>query len=137
MTVIKYKKKLCKLKNFLFDEECQKLNARFFNFHQKNIPYIILKWAQTNDGFIDIKRNENKRRINWITEKETQVLVHKWRREEESILIGVQTLIDDNPKLTNRYFQGRSPVKIIFDPNNRADENSDFSLIFTPIAWAK
>ena len=55
-----------------------------------------------------------------------RVLVHKWRREEESILIGVQTLIDDNPKLTNRYFQGRSPVKIIFDPNNRADENSDF-----------
>ena len=55
-----------------------------------------------------------------------RVLVHKWRREEESILIGVQTLIDDNPKLTNRYFQGRSPVKIIFDPNNRADKNSDF-----------
>ena len=55
-----------------------------------------------------------------------RILVHKWRREEESILIGVQTLIDDNPKLTNRYFQGRSPVKIIFDPNNRADKNSDF-----------
>ena len=53
-----------------------------------------------------------------------RVLVHRWRKEEESILIGVQTLNDDNPRLTNRHFKGRSPIKIILDPNDRADKNS-------------
>ena len=50
--------------------------------------------------------------------------MHKWRKEEECILIGVQTLNDDNPKLTNRHIKGRSPIKIILDPNDRADKNS-------------
>ena len=107
----------------VLDEECQKLNARFFNFHQKNIPYIILKWAQTNDGFIDIKRNENKRRINWITEKETQVLVHKWRAEEDAILVGRKTIVNDNPKLTVREYNGLQPLRIVIDPDLKLDLN--------------
>ena len=108
-------------------EKAMELNKRFFCFHEKKRPYIILKWAESKDGFISPKKNiKNKGKVNYLTKMKDRVLVHKWRREEESILIGVQTLIDDNPKLTNRYFQGRSPVKIIFDPNNRADKNSDF-----------
>lgn len=107
----------------VLNEECQKLNVRFFNFHQKNIPYIILKWAQTNDGFTDKKRSENKRGINWITEKETQVLVHKWRAEEDAILVGRKTIVNDNPKLTVREYKGLQPLRIIIDPDLRLDLN--------------
>ena len=105
-------------------EQALDLNRRFFCFHEKKRPYIILKWAESKDGFIGPKKNaKNKGKVNYLTKMKDRILVHKWRKEEESILIGVQTLIDDNPKLTNRYYNGRSPLKIIFDPNNRADKN--------------
>ncbi len=107
-------------------EQAIELNRRFFCFHQKKRPYIILKWAESIDGFIGPKKNTtNKGKVYYLTKMKDRILVHKWRKEEESILVGVQTLIDDNPKLTNRYYRGRSPVKIIFDPNNRADKDSN------------
>ena len=108
------------------EHQAKDLNKRFFCFHEKKRPYIILKWAESKDGFIGpIKKNNNKGKVNYLTKMKNQILVHKWRKEEESILIGVQTLIDDNPKLTNRHTKGRSPIKIIFDPNDRANKNSD------------
>ena len=108
------------------ENQAKGLNKRFFCFHEKKRPYIILKWAESKDGFISPeKKSSNRGKVNYLTSMKDRILVHKWRKEEESILVGVQTLIDDNPKLTNRHLPGRSPVKIIFDPNDRADKNSD------------
>ncbi len=108
------------------EEQALELNKRFFCLHEKKRPYIILKWAESKDGFIGPKKNtKTQGKVNYLTKMKDRVLVHKWRKEEESILIGVQTLIDDNPKLTNRYCHGRSPIKIIFDPNDRSDKCSN------------
>ena len=102
------------------------LNKRFFCYHEKKSPYIILKGAESKDGYISYKKKStDKGKVEYLTTMKDRILVHKWRKEEESILVGVQTLMDDNPKLTNRHLPGRSPVKIIFDPNERADKNSD------------
>ena len=107
------------------ESQAKELNKRFFCFHEKRRPYIILKWAESKDGFIGPEKNhQNIGKVNYLTELKDRILVHKWRKEEESILIGVQTLNDDNPKLTNRHIKGRSPIKIILDPNDRADKNS-------------
>lgn len=109
------------------ENQAVELNKRFFCYHEKKRPYIILKWAESKDGFIGHeKKNNNRAKVKYLTKMKDRILVHRWRKEEESILIGVQTLIDDNPKLTNRYIQGRSPTKILFDPNDRGDKNSDF-----------
>ena len=109
------------------ENQAKKLNKRFFCFHEKKRPYVILKWAESKDGFIGPEKKYNDiGKVKYLTKMKDRILVHKWRKEEESILIGVQTLIDDNPKLTNRYTKGRSPIKILFDPNDRGDKNSDF-----------
>ena len=108
------------------ENQAKKLNKRFFCYHEKKRPYVILKWAESKDGFIGPeKKYNNIGKVKYLTKMKDRILVHKWRKEEESILIGVQTLIDDNPKLTNRYTEGRSPIKILFDPNDRGDRNSD------------
>ena len=124
----------------ILEEKCKKLNARFFNFHNRNFPYIILKWAKTKDGFIDKYRKTNQRGINWITEKETQVLVHKWRAEEDAILVGRKTVLNDNPELTVRKFKGKQPLRIVIDPELKLDlnkkifnENSNTIIVNTQI----
>ena len=107
------------------ENQAKKLNKRFFCYHEKKRPYVILKWAESKDGFVGPeKKYNNIGKVKYLTKMKDRILVHKWRKEEESILIGVQTLIDDNPKLTNRYTQGRSPLKILFDPNDRGDRSS-------------
>ena len=63
----------------ILEREALELNRRFFTFHTKKRPYVILKWAQTSDGFLDRKRTESEQGINWITKPETKQLVHKWR----------------------------------------------------------
>lgn len=90
------------------------LNRRFFTFYRKKRPFIILKWAQTLNGCIDIDRNEGKT-SNHITCKETDRLVHRWRGEEQGILVGRNTVANDNPLLTVRHTKGKNPVKIILD----------------------
>lgn len=95
----------------VLENECKELNKPFFTFHQKSRPYIILKWAQTADnkiGFI-----ENKRLL--ISNIITNRLVHKWRTESASILVGTNTAMIDNPALTNRYWNGKNPVRLIID----------------------
>ena len=110
----------------VYDHQAKELNKRFFCFHEKKRPYIVLKWAESRDGFVGPEKNyKNKGKVSYLTKMKDRILVHKWRKEEESILIGVQTLLDDNPKLTNRHVKGRSPIKIIFDPNDRADKTSN------------
>ena len=97
----------------ILDEECRELNKRFFTFHEKNRPYIILKWAQTQDGFISQIPLPKNKEDNWITGKESKQLVHQWRTEEQAILIGYNTLIADNPYLTARLAEGNNPVRLV------------------------
>ena len=101
----------------VLNEKCKKLNIRFFHFQKKQIPYIILKWAQTKDGFIDKIRDQNQKGINWITEKETQITVHKWRSQEDAILVGRKTIENDDPELTVREYTGINPLRIVIDSN--------------------
>lgn len=110
----------CEVITGVLENESRELNKRFFTFHEKQRPYIILKWAQTNDGFIDIKRKEDSvAEPTWITNEYAKTLVHKWRSEEQAILIGTNTAIADNPSLTTRNWKGHSPVRIVFDRNLR------------------
>lgn len=93
------------------EKECIALNKRFFTFHRHKRPYIILKWAQTNNNIIGVQ--EGKRLM--ITNELTNRLVHKWRSEEAAILVGTQTVLKDNPSLTNRLYSGHHPLRLCID----------------------
>lgn len=97
----------------ILEKEGRELNKRFFTFHEKKRPYIILKWAQTKDGFISLWPIPENREDNRITGAESHTLVHKWRGEEQAILIGYNTLINDNPFLTTRLAEGKNPVRLV------------------------
>jgi len=97
----------------ILDNECRALNKRFFTFHEKKRPYVILKWAQTQDGFISHWPLPKIKEDNWITGKESKELVHQWRSQEQSILIGYNTLINDNPLLTTRLANGKNPIRLV------------------------
>jgi diaminohydroxyphosphoribosylaminopyrimidine deaminase/5-amino-6-(5-phosphoribosylamino)uracil reductase len=107
-------------------DECRELNKRFFTFHEKHRPYIILKWAQTADGIMASQSNgtpgadasasiagSSKRLL--ISNEYTNRLVHRWRSEEASILVGTNTALYDDPALTTRLWEGPSPVRLIID----------------------
>lgn len=111
----------------ILEKECRELNKRFFTFHEKKRPYIILKWAQTQDGYIDINRANNEKGINWITQKETKSLVHQWRSEEHAILVGKKTIFNDNPSLSVREVKGINPVRVVIDSTN-STFNSDYNI---------
>jgi diaminohydroxyphosphoribosylaminopyrimidine deaminase/5-amino-6-(5-phosphoribosylamino)uracil reductase len=98
----------------ILEQECNELNKRFFTFHNKKRPYIILKWAESIDGFIAPLTKEKKEPI-WITNEYSRQLVHKWRSEEQAILVGTKTVIEDNPKLDVRDWTGKNPVRIIIE----------------------
>ena len=98
------------------EEECLELNRRFFTYHEKGRPYIILKWAETKDGFIDQERSPGSHgSINWITGSREKQLVHKWRSEEQAILVGTRTAITDDPELTVRDWNGPQPLRLLID----------------------
>jgi diaminohydroxyphosphoribosylaminopyrimidine deaminase / 5-amino-6-(5-phosphoribosylamino)uracil reductase len=104
----------------ILEKECRDLNKRFFTFHEKKRPYIILKWAQTLDGFIDINRSsENFGEPTWITGVLALRLVHKIRSEEAAVLVGTNTAEKDNPSLTVRNWSGNNPVRAVIDKNQR------------------
>jgi diaminohydroxyphosphoribosylaminopyrimidine deaminase / 5-amino-6-(5-phosphoribosylamino)uracil reductase len=106
------------------EEECRFLNRRFFTFHEKKRPYIILKWAQSKDGFIDIKRDsQNKRFPTWISNHTARILVHKWRSEEIAIMAGTNTILSDDPRLNVREWPGENPLRIVLDRNGRLFDN--------------
>lgn len=102
----------------VLEKECYELNRRFFTFHEKKRPYIILKWAQTQDSFIAPTEKEELKPV-WITNLQSRQLVHKWRTEEQAILVGTQTVIDDNPQLNARDWEGNNPIRIVIDQRNR------------------
>jgi diaminohydroxyphosphoribosylaminopyrimidine deaminase/5-amino-6-(5-phosphoribosylamino)uracil reductase len=100
----------------IIPEQCYELNRRFFTYHLQKRPYIILKWAQTRDGFLDVLREKpGITESLWITNEISRALVHKWRSEEQSILVGTQTALMDNPRLNVREWKGKSPVRIVID----------------------
>jgi diaminohydroxyphosphoribosylaminopyrimidine deaminase/5-amino-6-(5-phosphoribosylamino)uracil reductase len=96
-------------------DECIDLNKRFFTFHQQHRPYVILKWAQTKNGMIASKSSERL----LISNEMTNRLVHQWRSEEASILVGTNTALLDDPQLTNRYWPGKQPVRLVLDKQLR------------------
>ena len=95
----------------ILEKECQQLNKRFFIFHTKHRPYIILKWAETADGKIT---GDGTNRL-LISNEQTNRLVHKWRSEEASILVGTNTALLDDPELTTRNWIGPSPIRLVVD----------------------
>ena len=107
----------------ILEDECNALNKRFFTFHNKNRPYIILKWAESLDGFIAPLLKDKQEPV-WLTNLFSRQLVHKWRSEEQAILVGTKTVIDDNPSLTTRDWAGNNPIRIVLDQNNRISKES-------------
>ncbi len=95
----------------ILEKECLELNKRFFTFHQQHRPFIILKWAQSSDGKI---AGANSSRL-MISNEFTNRLVHKWRSEEASILVGTNTALLDDPSLTTRLWPGKNPVRLVID----------------------
>lgn len=87
------------------------LNRRFFTFIEQNRPYIILKWAETADGFIARKNQDSK----WISSPLSRMLVHRWRAEETAIMVGTNTALHDNPQLNVRDWSGNNPLRIVVD----------------------
>ena len=111
----------------VLEAECKANHKRFFTFHNKKRPYIILKWAQSNDGFIAPK-TKNEQKPVWITNTFSRQIVHKWRAEEQAILVGTTTVIKDNPTLNVRDWSGQNPVRIVLDRNNLlSDQYSVFN----------
>jgi diaminohydroxyphosphoribosylaminopyrimidine deaminase/5-amino-6-(5-phosphoribosylamino)uracil reductase len=99
----------------VINSEARELNKRFFWFHEKKQPYVILKWAETKDGFISREPLPANKEDNWITSAESKKLVHQWRAEEQAIMVGTNTVIVDDPELTTRLVDGNNPVRIIID----------------------
>ena len=107
----------------ILEDECNELNKRFFTFHTKKRPYIILKWAESQDGFIAPLQREKKEPV-WITNEFSRQLVHKWRSEEQAILVGTNTVLEDNPSLTVRNWTGNNPIRIVLDQKKRIPKES-------------
>ena len=104
----------------VLEQECDFLNRRFMTYHQKKRPYIILKWAQSADGFIaPIDKTQL-----WLTNEYSQKRVHQWRTQEQAILVGTNTAIIDNPKLTARLWQGTNPIRLLIDLNLKVPANN-------------
>lgn len=102
----------------ILEKACNDLNRRFFTFHSKKRPYVILKWAQSGDGFI-APANREKAAPAWISNPLSRQLVHKWRSEEQSILVGTKTVLDDNPRLDVRDWKGQNPMRVVLDRSGK------------------
>ena len=110
----------------IMEAECRALNKRFLCLHEKNRPYVVLKWAQTADGFIDVRRdnvqctkgNEHLNGALAISTPETKKQVHKMRAENMAIMVGTRTVLLDNPRLLNTHWEGRNPIRVTLDRHN-------------------
>ena len=122
----------------VLEEECIDLNKRFFTFHQKKRPFIILKWAESGDGFLDKDFKPTQ-----IGNALTKQFVHLLRSQEHAILVGTNTALTDNPSLTTREIVGRNPVRILIDFELKVPENFNIyndeaeTLVFNSIKNSK
>ncbi len=101
----------------VLEEIGREINKRFFSAIEKKRPYVILKWAQTADGFIARENFDSK----WISNEYSRKLVHKWRAEEDAILVGTNTAKYDNPSLNVRGWEGNNPLRLVIDKNFSLD----------------
>ena len=133
----------------VLERECRELNKRFFTFQEAHRPYVTLKWAQTQNAKISAatispitpdngsSRRDNASKRLYISNEYTNRLVHKWRREEASILVGTNTALMDDPNLTNRYWPGNSPIRLVVDMDLKLpsglkmfSDNISYTIIF-------
>ncbi len=129
----------CKVTSGILEKECRELHKRFLTFHEKNRPYIILKWAQSKDGFIAPLQDQRSSEAepHWISHPHSRQRVHQWRGEEQAILVGTQTVLADNPKLNTRLWDGKDPIRIFLDRTGRVNPDSHIldgsqpTLVFT------
>lgn len=105
----------------VLEKECRYSNRRFFKFHEKQRPYIILKWAESADGYLSPLQRDVQKPV-WITNTYSRQLVHKWRSEEPAILVGTQTVLDDNPSLDVRNWSGNNPVRVVLDRSGKVTD---------------
>ena len=110
----KLKKAGCQVTVGVYENECREHHKRFFTFHNNKRPYIILKWAETHDGFL-APETKNEQKPVWISNEYSRQLTHKWRSEEQAILVGTNTVLQDNPSLTVRDWAGNNPIRIVVD----------------------
>lgn len=106
----------CEVITGVLESDCQKLNRRFFCFHHKKRPYTILKWAESADGFIAPLKSE---KPYWLTDPLSKQRIHQWRSQEQCVMVGVQTVLNDNSKLNTRLWEGNHPLPVVIDPNQR------------------
>ena len=108
------------------EEECRRINRRFFTWHERQRPYVILKWARSADGFIDAVRKPGEAaEPHWITGRTERILVHRWRAAEDAILAGGTTIRTDNPSLDVRLWQGKNPLKVIVSRSGNIDQGAN------------
>ncbi len=115
----------CEVAVGLMEDDCREHHRRFLTFQEKQRPYIILKWAESADGYIapeTAARSENPEPY-WITGKASRQLVHQWRSEEHAILVGTNTVMQDNPKLNTLQWEGKSPLRIVLDKDLKIPSN--------------
>ncbi len=129
----------CEVITGVLEQECRWINRRFFTFNEKKRPYIILKWAQSSDGFLDYEREKNSgQKPVWITGNAERVLVHRWRAAEQAILAGAGTIRSDDPQLNVRYWAGNDPVRVILSSSGiLKKESAVFRINGTNIVFTK
>ena len=121
----------------VLEDQCRELNKRFLCLHEKHRPYVILKWAQTGDGFIDVRRTDVRctkdgrrsegQHLNGalpISTEKTKALVHKMRAENMAIMVGTNTVLLDNPRLLNTHWEGRNPIRVTVDRHHRIPDDA-------------
>ena len=118
----------------VLEKECRELNKRFLCLHEQKRPYVILKWAQTGDGFLDRNRQIEDLKFKIedlhlngalaISTPQTKKLVHKMRAENMAIMVGTNTVLLDNPRLLNTHWEGRNPIRVTIDRHNRIPQDA-------------
>lgn len=128
----------CQVKVGVLEDKCKELNKRFLTYHLQKRPYIILKWATSQDGFLSPHQfpeiPENPAPV-WITGSQSKQLVHKWRSQEQAILVGANTVLADQPSLTTRLWKGKNPTRIILDPDLKLNANAKVFNIEAKNIW--
>lgn len=123
--ILKLQQAGCAVQPGILGKECREHHRRFLSVHEKKRPYIILKWAQSPDGFLapeKLKRPGVAKPF-WISNKRSRQMVHMWRSQEDAVLVGSTTVLLDNPELTTRYWKGSSPMRILLDKDLNIEGN--------------
>lgn len=132
----------CEVHVGVLEDECLELHKRFLTYHNKQRPYVILKWAETQDGFIDREREVDgieDAEPTWISNELSKQKVHQIRAIEHAILVGTNTALKDNPSLTTRTYGGQSPIRVLVDRGLKVPENYNLydgkvkTIVFTEV----